>query len=453
MRHTWIDSSWVLVAMLTIGCGDGGDGGGGGTAGGGGTSSGGQGTGGTNTGGTNAGGGGSGAVGTGGEAAGTSTGGVGALPGGWTELPDTALESSGVCANLTFDDPGLEYGPTEGCSAVIRDWNGGAYDSLRGKLVFTGGGHTGYYGNELYALVLGSSVGEMTRLNDPTLPTNYAFPNPAQHTHCDDASLIAALPLADDGSTWGAPCNPATQACAPSSRHNYAGLAYLSTTDQLFLFGGYLACDAGVALSDTWLFDFASMTWSLTNAANAPDGYGRAFSSDFDPTCGAKGCVILHDGSSLYRYDVAQNSYSQDASLPLGNSIAGVWDPERKLYIMLGDGALYLVDYAVDPPAVEQLSESTTPSLATCQAVMASSQHGGAYDPVSKKTIFWPNQGGSVHAFDPDTKSCEELAYPGGPAKAGHDNGTFGRFRYAPGPDAFVLVNDYDQNAFLLRIR
>src|SRR5262249_53701901 len=153
------------------------------------------------------------------------------------------------------------------------------------------------------------------RLNDPTLPTNYSFPNPLEHTHCSDGALIAALPVEDDGSTWGAPCDPAKHQCAPNSRHNYSGLVYIPTTDQLFAFGGYVACDSGVGAADTWLFDFASNQWIASQASDVhmATGYGRGFASDFDPSCGAKGCVILHDGNTLYHYDVASDAYVTDA--------------------------------------------------------------------------------------------------------------------------------------------
>ena len=71
--------------------------------------------------------------------------------------------SSGACA------PDVGQMGYEGCSAVINDWSSGAYDSAHNRLLIAGGGHHGYFGNEVYALQLDSGPnGQMIRLNDPT---------------------------------------------------------------------------------------------------------------------------------------------------------------------------------------------------------------------------------------------------------------------------------------------
>ena len=54
----------------------------------------------------------------------------------------------------------------EGCSGVINDWSGGIADEKRNRLLIWGGGHRGYFGNEVYALDLNAHV--MRRLNDPS---------------------------------------------------------------------------------------------------------------------------------------------------------------------------------------------------------------------------------------------------------------------------------------------
>ena len=98
---------------------------------------------------------------------------------------------------------------------ITNDWSGGAYDSARNRLIIWGGGHNGYYGNELYALDLDDSA--LTRLNDPGLPIG-------DYTNCQEAIANG------------------TQA---NSRHTYDGIEYIPTTDDLFVFGGALACGIG----------------------------------------------------------------------------------------------------------------------------------------------------------------------------------------------------------------
>ena len=60
-------------------------------------------------------------------------------------------------------------------------------------------------------------------------------------------------------------------------------------------------------------------------------------------------------------------------------------------------------------------------------------------------------------AFNPDSKSCTAMDYANGPDEAHHNsegsNGTYGRFRYVPQLDSFVLINDWNQDSYLLKIR
>ena len=56
--------------------------------------------------------------------------------------------------------------------------------------------------------------------------------------------------------------------------------------------------------------------------------------------------------------------------------------------------------------------------------------------------------------------SCVKMTFAGGPPNSSHANqlpnttyGTYGRFRYFPGLDVFVLVNDWNIPAYILRLR
>src|SRR5579859_2861676 len=63
---------------------------------------------------------------------------------GWRAIPHTELSS--VCPDVA------QIQGVEGCSAVIADWNGALADTKRNRLILWGGGHSGYFGNEVYAL-------------------------------------------------------------------------------------------------------------------------------------------------------------------------------------------------------------------------------------------------------------------------------------------------------------
>jgi hypothetical protein len=76
---------------------------------------------------------------------------------------------------------------------------------------------------------------------------------------------------------------------------------------------------------------------------------------------------------------------------------------------------------------------------------------GAAYDPVQKKIVAWIG-GSSVTLFDSTALTCTTVStYTGGPGAA-QPNGTNGRWRYFPALGVFALVNDAQQNAWVLRM-
>src|SRR5690349_15868308 len=78
---------------------------------------------------------------------------------GWTQLsPKTQL--SKVCPPAK---DGYDF--SSNCKNVIAAWSGGIADIARNRMIIWGGGHTDYYGNELYALNLSEET--MVRLNEP----------------------------------------------------------------------------------------------------------------------------------------------------------------------------------------------------------------------------------------------------------------------------------------------
>jgi hypothetical protein len=79
---------------------------------------------------------------------------------------------------------------------------------------------------------------------------------------------------------------------------------------------------------------------------------------------------------------------------------------------------------------------------------------GLAYDSVQDRIVGWANGGdtNAVYVFDPDTKTCITRTFPGGPPVVPSTRGTFGRFQYFTQLNLFVVMNDWQQNAFTLRL-
>jgi hypothetical protein len=85
-----------------------------------------------------------------------------------------------------------------------------------------------------------------------------------------------------------------------------------------------------------------------------------------------------------------------------------------------------------------------------CGAIQNSSYPGVAYDSAQKRIVAWAG-GDSVYIFDPMSKVCRAEAFPDGPGNQ-QGNGTLGRFRYFPSLGIFALVNDWKQDAYILRL-
>jgi hypothetical protein len=348
---------------------------------------------------------------------------------GWCELPDTALHS--VCPD---PDQYPEIQANEGCGGVINDWSGGIADAKRNRLLIWGGGHRGYFGNEVYALDLNALA--MQRLNDPSDLAGVDV------NECTSPEAYA------DGRA--------------SSRHTYDGLAYVANADAMFALGG-AGIPCGYALTGTWTLDLAKVDGAPLGSAApwtnmSPDPYPSKASygvvSDYDPNSER---VLVNDTYNLWSYDLASNTYtllndSDATAAHIDYHMTGRVDPKRRLFIVVGgggndDGGMQVFDLGAGSDHAQQ---DWTHEVSGCDALLAASSPGLAYDAVRDRMIGWAG-GDDVYVFNPDAKTCETTTYAGGPERQ-NENGTFGRFRAFPTLGVFAVVNDPDTNAFVLRL-
>jgi hypothetical protein len=325
---------------------------------------------------------------------------------GWYEIPNTQLAPH--CPMV----PGIEA--NTGCKAVVNAWNGGVADTKRNRLIIWGGGHSDYFGNEVYALDLNSMT--ISRLTEPSPVTNVRS--------CPEAY--------DDG--------------RPSARHTYSGLAYLAELDKMYVFGGSKS-SCGYMSGGTWEFDLAKLEWKRMD----PHGGDRPASNagavaDYDPN---SGMVFLSDTANLFRYDPAKNVYTSVTVVSgVDYHLSGVIDPHGKLFFLIGGpGQLWAIDIGKGSKYIVQ---DWSHKVSGCEPLLHAPYPGLAYDPERKLIVGWAG-GDTVYFLNSDTRACSSETYPGGPGPA-QPNGTFGRFRYFPGLGVFALLNDWKENAFLLRL-
>jgi hypothetical protein len=337
------------------------------------------------------------------------------LAGQWTELEDTDLRS--VCPPNDFG--GTTYDFFSFCPAVTTAWNSGTFDTLRNRLIVWGGGHNDYYGNEIYAIDLGSA--SSSRLNDPGVPVATSDPQ---------ESIVGG-----------------TQA---NSRHTYDGLQFLEDTGSLFVFGGYLAGPNGSFSQGTWTFDFQTLTWSLKSpTGNIP----RAVSprTAYDPLTGY---VYASDGIDFYRYDRTGNSWLKlnSSAASLVSSRSQVIDPIHRKFALIGNGIVQVYSIAGGSTYTPQ-----TLSVTGCPALTNAIIPGIAFHPTTETIVGWAG-GTSVYSLDLETGDCTTIV---GTVQTGSTappttpfaNGTYDRFSYSPNEDAFVLYQAMTANAWTLRIQ
>lgn len=316
-------------------------------------------------------------------------------PGEWLELPDTKIRD--VAPKV----------PQKGrLRSVVRAWNGAAIDTSRSRMVIWGGGHSDYFGNEIYALDLPSM--RMLRLTDPS-------------PHTAEADCTAALP---DGQ--------------PTSRHTYAGLAYVTHKDQLFATAGSLA-PCGHSKPDVWAYDFAQRRWIALSMDGPISGYGVMAVHDSQTRLTyIKGRTDFYGFSHETRQAQKLNKQRQATDYHMTAAI----DPKRRKFVMVGNG-VQIID--LNDHAMVRAETRNAPAI-----ISTKQSPGIGYDPGLDRMVVW-HGGSDVYALDMDHLTWKQIAVGSGPTRKAPYQGTFGRWGYVPQFKVFALVNDVEENAWVFK--
>lgn len=304
---------------------------------------------------------------------------------------------------------------------VMGSWSGGIYDSKRERLVIWGGGHLNYDGNELYGF----------DFND------FRWRYLTQKTSVEQR--VKSVDVYADG--------------LPSSRHTYNGLQYLPTIDRFFSSGGSIWGSGGCS-GGTWLYDFDAVPAETGWQNIADDKGGCGMVSAYDPITGH---VWYSAGSTLYTFDPLNLSapwIRRLSGMVFSFYMSAAIDPARRKLVVLG-GAGYgepkTVVYDISDPA------NVTGGVVSTRGateIEDSDAAGFEFDPVSDRFVAW-NGGSQVYTLASGTllwsrmaPAATNLITPSAPIK----NGTYGRFRYVPSKNVFVVVNDMNQNMFVYKL-
>ena len=332
---------------------------------------------------------------------------------GWYQIPNTMMSS--ICPSYS------DIQATEGCAGVVNDWGSGLADTKRSRLIVWGGGHNGYYGNEVYSLNLSANPITMTLLRD------------ASH-----GTAISNLSTCPDTYSDG----------TPAPRHTGGGLEYLPTQDVYHTHGwGLPPC--GSFGNGMWWFNPNTNAWlpeKNPSGGPQPQSEGSVANEAYDSVTDA---IYRFEVNTqvFWKYDPSANSWTQLQAYGSGCSgtrSTAVIDPVRRFYFCSSNSGGFWKISLSSPYTETQLNATG------CNGLTTDGGAGMAYDSTQKLIVLW--QGGdTVYQYNPDTNSCTSVTYSGGPG-ATAANGTYGRFRYFPALGVFALVNRYNQNAYLLRL-
>jgi len=351
------------------------------------------------------------------------------LPAGhWAKISLNTVSDVDPCPN-----GGCSYSASSGQKAVMNEWSGGAfatrYGTKGGYIVF-GGGHKGYYGNEVYVFDIDTL--RWNRVSEPvTNPT----------------------------------CNQSTgelQDGSPCSAHTYDYTDYHPASNSFVLLGSASNHDVGGGgVSRVHLFSLDTSTWR-TGADNL-SGFesGTGASSGYDPNRDVFWLLSAFN-APFAKYDPSANGgngnwtpynrYSIDI-----DGVSAI-DPVHDLFVTLDTRYRRIVHvHDLSNPSSAGVVVNTTGDT----ALQAAGSHGFEWDPVSQKFVGWAG-GSTVYTLTPPSGNWrtgdwvwrrvdpapDNSVVPDSP----NSNGTYSRWQYVPSLNAFIVVNRTNSAVYLYKL-
>lgn len=337
----------------------------------------------------------------------------GLKPGEWYRVPNSKLRS------VTPPNPPGDV------TCIINCWAGGAFDSTRHRLLVWGGGHGSYAGNEVYAFDVNTL--RWQRLNDPAASGGGNF---------ESGYYL-------DGT--------------PRSPHTYEYLEYVPSIDRFCSFGNAAGYPSIATLPYIDCFNLETNKWEPKRGTLPAQTYGYGSSTAYDRVTGHVWVLGVQGGADLAEFDpltnvttVRTNHWKQPY---VGLYVSSEIDPIRRKFVSVGStesrGQFFVWNIG---QSGELLFE--TPVTTGDRDIQAKAAPGLAYDEVSKQLVAWSG-GAEVYVLNLDTFAWTKVppaptntVVPGPPPTTG----TYGRFRYVPSKNAFIVVSSVDDDVYFYKL-
>jgi hypothetical protein len=397
---------------------------------------------------------------------------------GWYPLGSISIQGN-VCPADNYGGYGYnfaQYCDSQG-TGNVHAWGSGMFDVKRDRLLFWGGGHNDYYGNEVYGLEF--PAGQMVRYNPPSPPNG---------------------PFSGGQAPGSSSCVDTLSDNRPNSRHIYGELVYIAHADRMWIWGGSAACQTGGPVNDTWTLDLSSIPRSDASNTCEPNcsaswqrmdnSYSKtspcpatiqaptsdlSFGDDSAAYNPNDGMVYHQDGAgTLRKYDFDHNCWTilNSSFVQYGQGTNSIVDASQNVLWLFGaqrDNATKQLVYVNLSGSDGYAPHDVTSSAVSngCGPVLGAYQWVGlAWNSDLGQIAAWYNGSGTIdtiYTMNDSTLSspvCTANTYSGGPpyvddpdnAGSPLTRGALGRFSYDPIDQIYTTVNDATTQAFYARL-
>lgn len=320
---------------------------------------------------------------------------------------------------------------SEGPSAIITNWSSGVFDTINNQLLIWGGGHQGYWGNEVY----GFSTKNLTwsRLSVPGIPPG----NVASVDTCTFSS--------------------GTQ---PASMHTYGGPTFMAVGGgKMFMTNGGGSGPSGTGCQLSWIFDIQTATWTQVNNINANGGPG--FISAWDSS--THNVYVASEDNNGFQFFPSNGTGTPTL---LGGAqiddfhMSGALDPIDHLMVTFSGVSGHLEVFNTTTGA-KTTPTSSGGAARICETSTSVASAGIAWDSAISKFVAWCGNGGGgaggqIFTLTPVTWVWAQIGPGVGntvtPPTAPQVNGTWGHLGYDVLHNCLVLVNAWTEHVFVFKL-